>query len=92
MQFEAVSLARRYSNALFSRSSVDAEVYDCARTLLHEYPEFAIDMALSSSYGLVPASATTRGITFDGNVKGGNGSGAVAAPWHSYRIDEGDAR
>jgi len=82
LQYESVSLARQYSNALFNRSSVSTEVYDRARSLLHDYPEFAIDMALSSSYGLVPLS-TAKGITFDSQAK----NGANSNGWHSYRVD-----
>lgn len=85
LRYEAVSLARQYSNSLFNRSSVATEVYDRARSLLHEYPEFAIDMALSSSYGLVSVSAAAKSITFDKAAKSGGG----AIGWHSYRVDEG---
>jgi len=88
LQYESVSLARQYSNALFNRSSVNTEVYDRARSLLHEYPEFAIDMALSSSYGLVPvSSAAAKGITFDTSAKNGASTG-----WNSYRVDGNHAR
>jgi len=85
LQYEAVSLARQYSAALFNRSSVAADVYDRARSLLREYPDFAIDMALSSSYGVVPA---TKGITFNVNSNAQAGNGA----WHSYRVDGDRAR
>lgn len=87
LQYEAVSLARQYSNALFNRSSVNTEVYDRARALLHEYPEFAIDMALSSSYGLVPVPSAAKGITFDTTAKNGASTG-----WNSYRVDGNHAR
>lgn len=49
LRFEAVKLAKQYSDALFRRSSAGEVVYSQAKSLLHEYPDFAIDMALTSS-------------------------------------------
>lgn len=102
LQYEAVSLAKQYSPILFNRrSGADTLVYERARALLHDYPEFAVDMALLSSasaatvggYRLVLSSnGNGKGNVFEraGRKSGGRGSGDET--WTGYRLDGVAAR
>jgi len=51
LQAHAVSIAKQYAEAFFRPASAGPMVYSSAKQLLHDYPEFAVDMALAT-YGL----------------------------------------
>jgi len=55
LQAHAVSIAKQHAEAFFRPAIAGAAVYKSAKQLLHDYPEFAVDMALAA-YGLATGS------------------------------------
>jgi len=55
LQAHAVSIAKQHAEAFFRPASAGVAVYSAAKQLLHDYPEFAVDMALAA-YGLAAGS------------------------------------
>ena len=56
LQAHAVSIAKQYAEAFFRPAVAGAAVYKSAKQLLHDYPEFAVDMALAA-YGLTTGNS-----------------------------------
>jgi hypothetical protein len=60
LQYQAVVLAKQHSDILFHKATAGSHVFNKAKDLLVQYPDFAVDMALASTTVVQNSAATQR--------------------------------